>query len=145
MKFMISYFYQIRFFKPNMIPISTAMYDPKWFSGAPHQDKNGVWIGLNDSRFHPPMECECVTCNHGQNNSPDKCSFIRQYYELISKVDLDKVISDYKLLSQKLKIEDPIYVLIVHEVPSNPCSERSSLIRLFKEHGIELEEFNGKT
>lgn len=31
MKILISYFYQIRFFKPNMIPLSTAAFDPKWF------------------------------------------------------------------------------------------------------------------
>lgn len=31
MKIYTSYFYQIRFFKPNMIPLSTAKYDPSWF------------------------------------------------------------------------------------------------------------------
>ena len=35
MKIMTSYFYAIRFFKPNMIPISTAKWDPKWY----HQNK----------------------------------------------------------------------------------------------------------
>lgn len=29
--FYISYFYQIRNMKPNMLPVSTAMLDPKWF------------------------------------------------------------------------------------------------------------------
>lgn len=29
MKIKISYFYMIRFFKPNQIPISTAVWDPK--------------------------------------------------------------------------------------------------------------------
>ena len=29
--FYISYFYQIRNMKPNMLPVSTAMWDPKWF------------------------------------------------------------------------------------------------------------------
>lgn len=48
MKFYISYFYQIRFFKPNMIPISTAKWDPKWYSqnGKPYIDKRGVVNGL---------------------------------------------------------------------------------------------------
>ena len=44
---MTSYFYQIRNFKPNMIPLSTALWDPKWFhknKGHSFQfkDKNGV-------------------------------------------------------------------------------------------------------
>ena len=31
MKIRISYFYQVRNFKPNMIPMSTAISDPAWF------------------------------------------------------------------------------------------------------------------
>ena len=30
MNILISYFQQIRYFKPYMIPVSTAMWDPKW-------------------------------------------------------------------------------------------------------------------
>ena len=46
MKLAISYFYQIRNFKPNMIPVSTARWDPKWYhdgKGAEYNfiDKNG--------------------------------------------------------------------------------------------------------
>ena len=46
----ISYFYQIRFFKKNMIPISTALYDPKWYynghQGHFYKDHNGVYNGF---------------------------------------------------------------------------------------------------
>jgi len=31
MKVRISYFYQIRNFKTNMIPMSTALSDPAWY------------------------------------------------------------------------------------------------------------------
>ena len=31
MKIRLSYFYQIRFFKKNMIPMSTALSDPEWY------------------------------------------------------------------------------------------------------------------
>ena len=31
MQIMTSYFYQVRFMKPNMIPLSTALSDPQWF------------------------------------------------------------------------------------------------------------------
>ena len=50
MKLAISYFYQIRFFKPYMIPVSTAHWDPAWYhdwAGAAHVfvDKRGVING----------------------------------------------------------------------------------------------------
>ena len=33
MKIYISYFYAVRFFKPYQIPMSTAVWDPKWWRG----------------------------------------------------------------------------------------------------------------
>jgi len=36
---------------------------------------------------------------------------------------------------------DPEIILIVHEVTDNPCSERTELVKWFKEHGVELEEY----
>jgi hypothetical protein len=32
-------------------------------------------------------------------------------------------------------------MLIVHEAPDNPCSERAPLQEYFKEHGINVEEY----
>ena len=139
MKFLISYFYQIRFFTPNMIPISTAMFDPRWYKGSLRKDNRGVWIGINDSRFHPPIDCECPNCI---DKDPTKCSFGRDYYNAISKLNINEIIDSYNKLAKKLEIESPIFVLIVHEDPTNPCSERYSLIRWFKENNIELKEFN---
>ena len=51
MKIRISYFYQIRNFKPNMIPMSTAISDPSWFhdwkdSSYIFTDKRGILNGL---------------------------------------------------------------------------------------------------
>lgn len=141
MRFLISYFYQIRFFTPNMIPISTAVFDPKWYKGELRKDGRGVWIGFNDSRLHPSLDCECPTCTHKDTS---RCHFITDYYNAISKVNFQELLDSYESLARALGVIDPIIVLLVHEVPTNPCSERSSLIKLFKEHGIELEEFNGK-
>ena len=39
--------------------------------------------------------------------------------------------------------EEPEIILIVHEAPTNPCSERNTIQRYFREHGILCEEFNG--
>ena len=36
---------------------------------------------------------------------------------------------------------EPKIVLLVHEKPDNPCSERLGLVKLFAEHGIELKEW----
>lgn len=50
MKFYISYFYAVRFMKPNTVALSTAMWDPKWFynkhQGDVYLDKRGVLNGL---------------------------------------------------------------------------------------------------
>ena len=68
MKIYTSYFYKIRFFKPNMIPISTAMWDPKWYHANQKQDhwfvdKNGVINGLRASVFAPGEVATAVsTC-----------------------------------------------------------------------------------
>ena len=50
MKIRTSYFYQIRNFKKNMIPVSTAMSDPLWYRPEQGQeyffDKRGIVNGL---------------------------------------------------------------------------------------------------
>ena len=43
MKFALGYFYQVRFFTPNMIPVSTALGDPKWY----HQNKGQQFTFLD--------------------------------------------------------------------------------------------------
>ena len=43
MKFALGYFYQVRFFTPNMIPVSTAVSDPKWY----HQNKGPQFTFLD--------------------------------------------------------------------------------------------------
>ena len=50
MKISTSYCYQIRYFKPNMLPISTAVWDPRWFHTGKnigeYKDSHGVWNGI---------------------------------------------------------------------------------------------------
>ena len=38
-------------------------------------------------------------------------------------------------------LDEPEIMLIVHEAPDNPCSERVPLQEYFKEHGINVEEY----
>ena len=58
MDFYTSYFYQIRNFTPNMIPLSTACGDPAWYHAG--RDKNFVYFdnnkvcnGLRAEMLHP--------------------------------------------------------------------------------------------
>lgn len=151
-----SYFYQIRFFKPNMIPISTAVWDPKWFH--PYNDRNGifkdknnVYNGIRSRLLHPGKECDgmcagpenCIA-KYGQAE-PDKCDFLKTYREQLNKIDCNKLMQDLEDYAYKIKEkegfeEEPVIVLIVYEVPSNPCSERVVLQEWFNKNGIECKE-----
>lgn len=148
MKVRTSYFYQIRNFKPNMIPMSTAMYDPKWFhdfKGTDYifQDKRNI---LNGLRLLPiivqeacPHICPC------EEKNLNSCHFISTYEQELNKIDFNKMIADMEnfcnlyVKENNIK-EEPIAVLMVYETPDNKCSERNSLIKLFNQHGIECRE-----
>ena len=151
MKYMISYFYQVRFFKPNMVPISTALWDPKWFHNGSDQskyyfDKNGVICGLKYPPLNPDIDCECSKECPKYGHDPSKCHFIQDYYNAISKIDFDEMLKKFEVIANWVKQQNKLdgemtIILLVHETPENPCSERSSLVKLFNEHGLELKEF----
>ena len=153
-KILTSYFYQIRFFKPNYIPLSTAVFDPKWFHknlGNTYQyfDKNNVLNGLRAEPFVPNKDCEglcrgpsvCIT------EDPTTCEFLSTYYNQLKQLNFNSIMERFSRLAAQYKAEknlcnDIIFVLIFHETPSNPCSERWIVQKWFKENGYELEEFN---
>lgn len=158
MKIWTSYFYMIRFFKPWMIPMSTADWDPKWFHDFKGQeniwkDKNGVWNGIRLEDLNPSHCCsimppECVGCI---NRDPSKCSFIKDYSNgLHTKLNFTEILecmtktADY---FQQLEgfTNEPEIMLIVHEAPKVQCSERLSIQRIFLEHGIEVKEWERET
>lgn len=155
MKLALSYFYQIRFFKPWMVPVSTAKWDPAWYhdwAGAAHMfvDKRGVLNGartqlLNTGaleKFGVIEECPC------EAKDPTKCRFISSYEKALSCV----IDHNWKSIYQELERfankwcknnnikEEPIIVFIVYEAPCNPCSERWSLLKIFKEKKINCQE-----
>lgn len=87
MKLYTSYFYQIRFFAPNIVPVSTAVWDPKWYHNFAGQDnvfldKRGVVNGLRAPALAPGSQLEgscagkdgtAVGCTH----NPSTCAFLR--------------------------------------------------------------------
>ena len=140
-----SYFYQIRNFTPNMIPISTAMRDPVWFRPPQDKeyyiDKNGVINGL---RYEP-----LIVQKHGINGCPSPeccwyaiskihpCPCMQEYEQLLfSLVDKKRTLKAFEYCANKFKKElnfkeEPIICLIVYEAPSNLCSERKALQLFF--------------
>lgn len=146
MKFYISYFYQIRNFSPNMIPISTAISDPDWFHKGEdglYVDKRGVLNGVRCGALSPKgISARCGDCR----KNPPYCKFLCKYREKLDRIDFKKMTQDLesacKLGSGIVKTkEEPICVLIVYEAPTNPCSERQVLIDWFKDNGVELREW----
>lgn len=151
MKILTSYFYQIRNFTPNMIPLSTAVSDPKYFhdfKGKNYQfkDKNGVYNGIRAEPFVPKMQwgdcCGPKNCKY----NPFNCKFLSQYYEQLKQLNFSEIMGRFEKLGITIKEyenfkEDPIMVLLFYEPPDNPCSERRMVHKWFKENGIMLEEF----
>ena len=142
MKIYTSYFYQIRNFKQNMIPISTALSDPEWFkppTGKEYYiDKRGIICGL---RYKPLIVqsqgthyCPCENKTILKGN----CSTMQEYRELLETIDFDKMIKAFEFCLNKFN-KDTI-VLIVYEAPNNPCSERIALQNYFTTHGYKCKE-----
>ena len=158
MNFYISYFYQVRFFKPNIVPISTCLSDPLWFhKGLSHRwgqftDKNGVINGIRAEPLVPGPTCEGL-CS-GPDGCKEKelnhtwCDFLWAYYNQLQKLSFKDIYIRFSNLEEQIKEElkildkDIDFVLIVYETPSNPCSERRMLQKWFKENGYDLKEWD---
>ena len=142
MKIYTSYFYQIRNFKQNMVPVSTCLSDPEWFKppiGKEYYiDKRGIICGL---RYEPLIVqlqgthyCPCEEKEILKGN----CPTMKEYRQLLETVDFDKMIKAFEFCLNKFN-KDTI-VLMVYEAPNNSCSERRSLQEYFYNHGVECQE-----
>lgn len=148
MKIYTSYFYQIRFMKKNMLPISTAVWDPSWFHGFMKNpdflfvDKRGIINGLRCPAFAPGDTCNtlCRGINRCETQDSSKCEFLKAYRKQLDDLKFDKVMKFLEKCADKLDTEDPIVVLMFHEAPCNPCSERIVVQQWFKDHGIKVTE-----
>lgn len=153
MKIYVSYFYKIRFFRPNVLPLSTAIWDPKWYHANGTQndafiDKHGVINGLRAEMFMPCETCEneCRGREACLTGDPSTCNFLKHYYEQLKKLDYNAVLLWFQEVGEYFKMQlgfegEPEIALIVHEAPSNPCSERQMLIKWFAAHEYNLQEF----
>lgn len=155
MKIRTSYFYQIRNFKRNMVPISTAIWDPAWFHNFTG-DYSHIFYDrrkiLNGLRLEPIIE-QGRHSNHGPETCPceckeyNTCSFLNNYRKNLENIDFNRMYNDMLDFAKNYKKEEGIdeeiiLVLIVYETPKNLCSERQSLIDYFNSHGIECKELD---
>lgn len=141
----ITYFYNIRFFPTNLLPVSTAVWDPKWYhnfktNDVVFRDKRNVVNGIRADILSPYKidNCECKSCKSNKDTSI--CSFIKQYHDYIFSLNFNEVYNE--LLNLSVAFNDSDICLMVYEKPDNPCSERVTLVEWFKCNGINVKEFS---
>jgi len=144
MKLYTSYFAQLRNFPPNLVGLSTAVWNPKWRPMG--KDKRGV-ICMNLPPLKPGKKCEGL-CNGKCNpKHPQDCKFLKQYWEQLNEINFEEFME--KLFHLKIAIEigenldeEVEFAFLVYETPQNPCSERTIIQKWFHENGIEIEEWH---
>jgi len=146
MNFYISYFAQFRNMTPKQICFSTALWDPKWFHDFRDQNykfiKDNKIYGLRATCFNPRNhECHGMPCQH----EPKSCNFLHCYKEQLDSLNFSDVtnalMTSANEIAKELKIEDPDVVLLVHETPDNPCSERHTIIKWFDDNWLPIKEW----
>ena len=133
MQIYTSYFYQIRKFTPNIIPVSTCLSDPAWYrppQGKEYYiDKRGIVCGL---RYEPLIVQSMGThgCPCDMKELAPACPTMIEYEQLLySFVDKEQTLWAFEHCCNKFNADT--IALIVYEAPTNPCSERWALQRFF--------------
>ena len=145
MNYYIANFGQLRFFKPNQIPISTAMYQPHFWRLGP--DSNNVFLGINAPELSPAKITTHNLCGrYCKYRKKPTCPFLTDYLNYLNTVDFAKLLSDFKTTAEEVRkvnhfAGEPDIVLLVYESIDNPCSERWELKELFSKHNIDLIDF----
>lgn len=146
MKYFISTFYNIRYFRPHQIGISTAVWQPKYWKY--EQNKNGAVMGICEPLLSPAKLSEEVICQRDcqYKNDVPNCPFLVSYREYLETIDFEKLLTEFERIANEVKKinnyqQDPEIILLVYEAANNPCSERLELVKLFENHGIILKEW----
>ena len=143
MKLYTSYFAQLRNFPPNLVGLSTAIWNPKWLQ--PRRDKNGA-IWLDVPPLKPGRECDGLCAGKCNPKHPQDCAFLKVYYEQLKKIDYFKFMNKLFDLHDKICESEGMteldFAFLVYETPQNPCSERAMIQKWFHENGMEIEEWH---
>lgn len=143
MKIYTSYWAQARNFPPNLVALSTVVFEPKWYKVG-GKDKNGV-ISIRCNPFRPGKECDGL-CNGKCNpRRPEVCEFLKTYRKQLDKLDVRQVLQRLTELAAAIRedegFEDVDFAFVVFETPKNRCSERWPIQQWFRDNGIEVEEW----
>lgn len=146
MKFYITYFYNIRFLPIDCLPISTAIWDPKWYrmrNGYVWKDNRGVINGYRLDELHLPEEQYDNECQLSIYKCPfindELCPFKKKYFNHLLTLDWNDLFNKIESAVKGYNCKD--VCLMVHEKPGTLCAERHSLVKYFKLHNIDLIEF----
>jgi len=142
-KIYTSYFAQLRKFPPNLVGLSTAVWNPRWRPMG--KDARGV-ICVDCPPFKPGHSCSGL-CNGKCNpKHPNDCEFLKAYKAQLDKLNIHSIQESLGKLATQIardeKLQDIDFAFLVYETPTNPCSERVAIQQYFKEHGIKCEEWN---
>ena len=138
----------VRHFKANQIGISTAVWKPKYWTY--RQNKQGSVTGIEEKLLSPYyVEQYCSKECQFKKELPC-CPFLTAYRKYLDTVDFNYLMTEFKRIAEDVKKinnyeGEPEIILLVYEIPDNPCSERQPLIDYFASYGIELEEYRKET
>ena len=142
MKLYTSYFAQLRNFPPNLVGLSTAIWNPKWLY--PGRDKNGaIWLDIPPLK--PGKECAGLCNGKCTPKYPDSCKFLKTYRKQLDKLDYKEIMRKLENLAAKISASEGFqeidFAFLVYEKYDNPCSERTIIQQWFKDNGMEIEEW----
>lgn len=143
MKIYTSYFAQLRKFPPNLVGLSTAVWNPRWRPMG--KDARGV-ICVDCPPFKPGHSCSGLCNGKCEPKHPDDCEFLKVYKTQLDKLNIHSIQESLGKLATQIArdegLQDIDFAFLVYETPWNPCSERVAIQQYFKEHGIKCEEWN---
>lgn len=143
MRLYTSYFAQLRNFPPNLVGLSTAIWNPKWLN--PGRDKNGaIWLDIPPLK--PGKECDGLCNGKCAPKHPNDCDFLKVYRKQLDKIDFKMFIKHLETLAKTIQLgenlEEVNFAFLVYEKYDNPCSEREIIQQWFRDNGIEIEEWH---
>lgn len=144
-----SYFYQIRNFPKNHVPISTCVSDPGWYHDFKDRDytffdKRRIYCGTRWEYLIVQKDIECgCPC---EIRTPPRCKFLHDYYFALQSLDFNRIKRGLNIFIDNtmkcIGVDNAVPVFIFHEAPKNKCSEREIFHQIFRENGFNIKELD---
>lgn len=144
-----SYFYQIRNFPKNYVPVSTCVSDPSWYHDFKDKDctffdKRKVYCGTRWEYLIVQKDIECgCPC---KIRTPPRCKFLHDYYFALQSLDFNRIRKGLNIFIDStmkcIGVDNAVPIFIFHEAPKNKCSEREIFHQVFRENGFNIKELN---